>query len=91
MIVLDLQKKVEKASRREKNLFAQIDQLNTRMREVNLKLEMKTNEFKMQEKMQKVSEEQMDQLRRHIETLSRTETQKVAQGTAQPVDQKNFK
>lgn len=57
MIVLDLQKKVEKASRREKNLFTQIDQLNARMREVNLKLEMKTNEFKMQEKMQKVSEE----------------------------------
>ena len=55
--MLDLQKKVQKATRREKNLFTQIDQLNARMREVNLKLEMKTNEFKMQEKMQKVSEE----------------------------------
>ena len=52
------------------------------MREVNLKLEMRTNEFKMQEKMQKVSEEQMDQLRRHIETLSKANAQKVAHGTA---------
>ena len=60
MIVMDLQKKVEKGVRREKGLLVKIDQLNARMREVNLKLEMKTHEFKLQEKMQKVSEEQMD-------------------------------
>ena len=47
MIVIDLQKKVQKGERREKGFKVKIEQLNARMREINLKLEMKTQEFKL--------------------------------------------
>ena len=44
--------------------------LGARIRELSLQLEMKTNDLKLQHKMQSVTEGQMNQLRSHIEMLS---------------------
>ena len=70
MIVMDLRKAVQKGEKREKILQSKLVAMASQLRELNIKLEMKAKEFKIQEQMAKVSEEQMNQLRRHIETIS---------------------
>ena len=59
-----------KGEKREKALQTKLVAMASQLRELNIKLEMKAKEFKIQEQMAKVSEEQMNQLRRHIETIS---------------------
>lgn len=70
MAIFDLKKQVAKAEKKEKGAHKQVDALKNRLRELGLQLEMRSSELKMQQEMQKVTEDQLAQLRRHIETLS---------------------
>ena len=70
MVVLDLQNKLQRSNKREEKLKMQVEQVEAKLRELGFKLEMKVNDLKLQEKMQKVTEEQMDQLRKHIAALT---------------------
>lgn len=51
MVMLDLQKQLQRGEKREKAMKKQVETLAARMRELGLQLEMKTNELKLQVKM----------------------------------------